>query len=145
MPSKTPSCQLVIPSFSSGKPFCLLLSYQQDRIFTSVSKYWGFISAATGYSIQLFLSPILFLSFPCISPNKLGAIQAAISSLHFCSCIVECFFSPQSYHSQPAQNHPSSGDKKALSRYFGFSRTKIIVQIYFFFPHRKITDFWLCA
>lgn len=136
VPSKIPSSQQVIPPFSSGKAFCLVSSYQQDRSFT-VSKYWGF-SVATGYSIQLFLSPILFLSFPYISPNKLRAMLAAINPLHFCSYILEGFSSPQSCHSQPAQNHPSGGENKALSRYFGFSGTKKnIVQIFILFYFSK--------
>lgn len=143
-PSKTPSCQLVIPSFSSGNfssAWFYLTSKTEVLLFQSIGV---FFSVATGYSIQLFLSPILFLSFTCIYPNKLGAILTAIISLHFCSYIVEGFSSLQYCHSQPAQNHPSSGEKKALSRYFGFPRTKTIVQ-FIFFSTEKITDLWLSA
>lgn len=142
MPSKTPSSQQVIPSFSSGKPFCLVLSYQQERSFT-VLKYWGFFCSYWVQYPAISVSYFVFvfsMHFSLQAQSHAGCHQFSIIS----SYIVYGFSSPQSCHSQPAQNHPSTGEKKALSSYFGFSGTKNIVQIFFFF-HRKITDFRLRA
>lgn len=120
--------------FLVEKPFLWfhLTSKTGALLFQSI----GVFSVATGYSIQLFLSPNLFLSFPCISPNKIRSMLAAISSLHFCSYILEGFSSPQSCHSLPAQNHPPVERTKPFPGILGFLEQKILYR-FFFSPTEK--------
>lgn len=113
---------------------------------TQPNPYWVSISFNTGESSRL--SPEAPFQCPFVS-KKFKSTNLTQKKLH------TEYFEPVSPISYRLSLSPASsfsafsephlcGEKKPLSRHFGFSGSKISYNSHFFFS-RKMTDFWFCA